>query len=358
MYRRRRPPPQRLAFGFDSFLDLVANVIGVIVRLILVAWVGARAYTTGMQWVDEEPPPEAVAPLALPLPPTPPEPRPEDHPLQAAIEKTRRDLETARNLLASRTEQAALLRSEMKEAADRREGLRERARELETAQESLERRLAEKKAGFRLASLSVEELRRRADDLRRRAEGLEKQPLPSRQLRYHAPVSRPVQADELEFEFRAGRIAFIDLPAFLHEIQGRIDDFGERLRTERRLEERTEPVGPFRLRYLVEREGSLAESPLTGIRYGLTRWEVEPVAALRGETLAQALTKGSAFRRLVENLDPQQTVLTFWVYPESFAAFRNVRDWLYERGFVVAGRPLPDGAPIAASTRGTRARGQ
>ena len=45
MYRRRRRPEKEIAFSFDSFLDLVANVVGIIIRLILVAWVGARTYT-------------------------------------------------------------------------------------------------------------------------------------------------------------------------------------------------------------------------------------------------------------------------------------------------------------------------
>src|SRR5262245_39720570 len=43
MYRRRRPK-REIAFSFDSFLDVVANVCGIIIRLILVAWVGARSY--------------------------------------------------------------------------------------------------------------------------------------------------------------------------------------------------------------------------------------------------------------------------------------------------------------------------
>src|SRR2546421_4054183 len=45
MYRRRRRP-EPIAFSFDSFLDVVANVCGIIIRLILVAWVGARSYHT------------------------------------------------------------------------------------------------------------------------------------------------------------------------------------------------------------------------------------------------------------------------------------------------------------------------
>ena len=34
----------RESFSFDSFLDVVANVVGIIIRLILVVWVGARSY--------------------------------------------------------------------------------------------------------------------------------------------------------------------------------------------------------------------------------------------------------------------------------------------------------------------------
>src|SRR5215813_2511299 len=62
MYRRRRRPEREIAFSFDSFLDLVANVVGIIIRLILVAWVGARSYKT----VIATPPPPSVptAPVA------------------------------------------------------------------------------------------------------------------------------------------------------------------------------------------------------------------------------------------------------------------------------------------------------
>ena len=41
---RRRRPAQETAFSFDSFLDLVTNIVGIIIRLILVVWVGAQGY--------------------------------------------------------------------------------------------------------------------------------------------------------------------------------------------------------------------------------------------------------------------------------------------------------------------------
>src|ERR1700756_2376372 len=47
MYRRTRRT-REIPFSFDSFLDVVANVCGIIIRLILVVWVGARSYSSVM----------------------------------------------------------------------------------------------------------------------------------------------------------------------------------------------------------------------------------------------------------------------------------------------------------------------
>src|SRR5258707_10705463 len=66
MFRRRRPK-REIAFSFDSFLDLVTNVVGIIIRLILVAWVGARSYHALVPAVPDEPPAlveEAEPPLS------------------------------------------------------------------------------------------------------------------------------------------------------------------------------------------------------------------------------------------------------------------------------------------------------
>jgi hypothetical protein len=47
-----------------------------------------------------------------------------------------------------------------------------------------------------------------------------------------------------------------------------------------------------------------------------------------------------------------------WVYPDSFAAYRALRDYLHGRDVVVAGRPLPEGVQIASSRSGSVSRGQ
>src|SRR3954471_7457603 len=82
---RRRRAPRDIPFSFDSFLDLVTNVVGIILRLILVAWVGARAYK------GPPPPPPPTAP-ALEDPPPLPDPQ---APPPPAIEHQRQELAAA-----------------------------------------------------------------------------------------------------------------------------------------------------------------------------------------------------------------------------------------------------------------------
>ena len=169
-------------------------------------------------------------------------------------------------------------------------------------------------------------------------------------------LSKTVQIDEMFFECKNGRVTYIDLPAFMTQVQQSLDDVSRELRNSFRVERTTTSVGPYKLRYAIERERTVMDAggPSTGgFRYGLSEWTVEPLTLDRGETLTQALKEKSQFRGLVDSLDPNMTAVTFWVYPDSFELFRGLRDHLYERGHDVAGRP-PPGAAIAASRHGRR----
>src|SRR5262249_29831382 len=197
--------------------------------------------------------------------------------------------------------------------------------------------------------LSLEEIRRRNERLSGQIRELETQP-PRKTLRYHTPVSRPVQGDELMFECRGGRVTFIDIAALLAEVRQGLQEKGKQLRGQWQVADYAGPGGAYRLRYTVERQpglldtlGSGGPEADAGFRSGITSWQLEPVTPVRGETAEAALADGSEFRRVADLIDPRQTTVTFWVYPNSFALYRRLRDVLYDRDVVVAGRPLPDG---------------
>lgn len=352
MYRRRRPVREVIAFGFDSFLDVVANVIGIIIRLILVAWVGARAYHAAMVWVDEAPEAKTAQVRAGAA-----------DPLAEELAQAHKDLDAVQAELRRRLDVLDKVESENRQ---RRQVLGQWASRRQAAEEERKR---QDQTADRPSPLpppeppDLVELHQRSQRLLDQVEGLAKQPSKTKELRYQAPVSRTVEGDELLFECKAGRVAFIDLPAFQQEISAGLEDKAEALKSQWKVEAQTAAVGPFRLRYLVERQPELGETPAAkprgaNYRYGLTEWTVEPVQALRGETNEEALRAGSKFRQLIDGIDPQFTVVTFWVYPDSFGLFRQLRDLLHARNVEVAGRPLPMEAPIRASRYGTRSRGQ
>jgi hypothetical protein len=354
---RRRRPQREIAFSFESFLDIVANVVGIIIRLILVAWIGARSYKA----VIPLPPPPAPPPA---LADSEPPPDPKDPRLEQ-IARRRKEL--------SREEKEALARTQAEEAEIRAEEerlLREaqelarKREELEQVQEGLNAEAGKTGEKAKGILLSVEQLQKRSEQLLAELKKAESKPKQTKTLRYRCPVSAAVQTEEVTFECNAGRVTLFDRGALegmaVQAARRRSDELRERWE----ITGETEAVGSFRLRYGVERQKGAMDGPGFGppssgsFSYAVTYWEAVPIESVRGESGDQALLPNSAFRRLVDELDSKQTVVTFWVYPDSFALYRRLRDYLHSRELIVAGRPLSEGMPIAASMRGTVSRGQ
>ena len=55
---------------------------------------------------------------------------------------------------------------------------------------------------------------------------------------------------------------------------------------------------------------------------------------------------------------PGRHTITLWVYPDGFELYRDLRDQLHARGYLVAGRPLPTNVPIRGSPGGTTSASQ
>jgi hypothetical protein len=354
MFRRRRPN-REIAFSFDSFLDVVANVVGIILRLILVAWVGARSYKVFV------PPParpaseaEVAAARAEPTDPLAPE-----------LERQRQELARVQ---AELLEQLHQFEEEEQEVQGKRQTLSslEDRKAKAVGERAALAGLSKKKGDqSQTAALSLEELRQRGQKVAEEIEALRKLPPPPHQaLRYHTPVSAPVQSEEWMFECRQGRVTLVDIGTLLEDALRKARSQVNDLRDRWEISDVTEPIGPFRLRYVLERDrgvaGALGAAPGRGGSYraSLSQWEVEPVTPLRGETAEAALAPGSEFRRIADHLDSRQATVTLWVYPDSFPLYRRLRDHLHEHDIIVAGRPLPEGSWIAASRHGSASRGQ
>ncbi len=92
--------------------------------------------------------------------------------------------------------------------------------------------------------------------------------------------------------------------------------------------------------------------------FELDRFEIDTTPENLGETLEQALASGGALRGEMSSRVPAETVVTVWVYPDSFGEFRKLKSALYREGFLAAARPLPPDILIGASPRGSRSAAQ
>ncbi|MFP6693385.1 MAG: hypothetical protein VB875_10230, partial [Pirellulales bacterium] len=124
----------------------------------------------------------------------------------------------------------------------------------------------------------------------------------------------------------------------------------------------TEIVGPregFRIRYTLEKRSIYdAVNDRGGYEIRAKYWEAIPVTGQLGEPVEAAFAPHSKFRRILSGINARDDTITVWTYPDSFDEFRRLKKELYSLGFAVAGRPLPEGVPIAGSPSGSRSAAQ
>jgi hypothetical protein len=341
---RRTRRTREIPFSFDSFLDVVANVVGIIIRLILVVWVSARSYssiqTMLKKSVAEHPVEVSAAELHDPLEKELAQHGLELEQLQARLLEQLRDLQLTK-------EQEQAVQGKLGALAAQSQGL-------DQEKAGVKRALLEQQKGGQSAGLSLASLKQRREKLTQEIQALEKLPPLKKVLRYRTPISQPVKTDEFFFECRGGRVTFIDIASLKamaeRDVAGRVEE----LRSNGTLDGTTPTEGAFRIHY------TLNLRRMDGLHGDLkSDLVVEPAQPIRGETPSQALLVNSQFRQVVDHINPKLAAVTFWVYPDSFGVFRQLRDFLYEREIVVAGRPLPDSMQITLSSHGGSAsRGQ
>ena len=178
-----------------------------------------------------------------------------------------------------------------------------------------------------------------------------------------SPVARPAASTESHFELRDNRVSFIDLERLLEMTKA---DAQLRIRMSDQLpaiSNKVGPVGSFSLEYELVKSvpGSMEELIERKMirRYDLRAWEIVPeYREPRRDLRERRGTRSPSFRaRSIESI-PRASTITLWVYPDSFALYRRLRNDLVERGFSVAARPLPEGMTIRGSPQGTQSAAQ
>jgi hypothetical protein len=325
-----RPKPEDISSaGQDSFLDVVTNIVGILI--ILVMLVGGRARKVIMDAMPARG--ERVASL--------------EHEVKT-LDQT---VAIAESEVA---ELAAQGRTVATAAAFAGEARLHLATAVSAAKVEVDRIKQETDTAKVKAAEAAARRRELEADIERctlEAEGLAHLPATTKEvLAYPTPVGRTVNGEEVHFRIGEGRIAFIPIE----------DLFGLAKTQTRRhsgsiaeMASRIESVGPvqgFSLDYVIEAKVDQARGQVL-IRS--REWVVRPVGTGNGETTDVALSPHSRFRQIVSGVTPETTV-TLWCYPDSFDVYRSIREELHRQGIPTACRPMPEGAPIGGSTEGSK----
>lgn len=324
-------------FGNDSFLDVVCNMVGILI--ILVIGVGLKAHQSP-DLFETAPSEKSNALDAL---------AEQSQALDGEV--ARIDLEIRRVELeaAARTQERAMVA--VAAAAVKRE---------------LDARRAQLDAGQRAAFDLQQQLDAAAQRLAQLRAQLDAPPESRRAtvqvVSYPTPIGRTVFEDEHHFQLRGGRIAYIPLEPLLDRLKRDVQQNGHKFRSQSEVTDSVGPLDGFRLRYTFERvDTSLEKQISTGQTGGYARlveWSLIPVSSDLGETVDEALAPGSRFTADVGGLDAKRATITVWVYPDSFPDYRRIKEALHKLGFSTAGRPLPEGMPISGSPDGSRSSAQ
>ncbi len=332
--------------GYDSFLDTVTNIVGILIILVMV--VGVRAQHL---------------PVTLP-PDTPQAESPEEQARRTRAEQLAR---RGAALLSLRRDALELAAAAQTVEAERLAREHERQR-LALAVALLKKELDEK-------TLALSQEQRHRDELAEAIAACERDIATSQQrlnelssttqhiqiVNHPTPLSVPVDFEEVHFVIRRGKIAYIPLSSLVDELMSDARRKIPRLFEVPEITGTVGPIGGFRLEYSIVRrtigEAEIAGVPGAGAYAQLRRWILVPEGNV-GEPVAQALEETSEFRRRIAGYRPDRTTVTIWCYPDGFADFRRLKDFLHERGYSVAGRPLPDGFPITGSPGGTKSSAQ
>jgi multidrug efflux pump subunit AcrA (membrane-fusion protein) len=400
MSRRSRDDSAESAFGSDSFLDVVANIVGILIILIVI--VGVRI--------------KHAAPSA------PSQDQQQIASKKEAWERERDEIEQANQQAKEKYERLLAQRqkdlADQKAAKEEHEAARRQQQQTELIHEQERRRrekimaeyeaeasrlhaemsdlskklqiarvtrsASEKAASDRLASLQTtltHEAEREADlanmlkdsetslastkkdgaDLLKQIEKLREKLAevtrtmpPTKPLKHYAtPMARMVRKNHVFFHCKGGRIAY----AYFDELmdQARDNARGRMTPSSSRIEGTVGPIGAFRLKYVYVRTGVSMTEQLSGpmsVSYQaaqlVLKLDEEPV----GETIDQAFEPNSSFRLRLRSLAADKHAITLWVYGDSFLLAKEVEEFCHDAGFDVVMMPLPDGHPVSLGPNG------
>lgn len=350
LYQRRARGRETIEDGQDSFLDVVSNLVGILIILVMIA--GTRVHDASAVSVDEKNAEEARLST---------EEREEIERRNDYVEavnkltEARTELERARTETEDYNERLLVVEQQADAAESEYRELLAASAEIESALKlHAQKREDNEQIAFELKSELVEK-EKKLNDLQKQKEALEAaRPKATVLENLPTPLSQRVeQGREGFFRLKHGKLAYVPINEFEERLRLTFKNYRGDITTKRSVDETIGPVNDFKFHYLIDFDSTRGPDGVqyyAEFRYG----ECLPTNDDIGEPVDQALaSRNSKFCQSVLKYLPQETTITIFVYPDSFEYLNDIKKRLFSLGYQLALRPLPDGAPISLSPDGT-----
>jgi len=345
MKLRKRKTNEIELGGQDSFLDLVSNIVGILIILVMVAGIRAQYSSADI--------PDSPKDLA-------------DSQTLACLGAQYQALQTKTETLAQQRHdiEEVQLQSEIVAEHIHRQSLEYAALfDLMTSARAAIETIAEEKSQTFKEKI---EFQRQLVETNAKLEQINKAKTSLRQIRPRAtvleniptPLSKTVEEKEIHFRLLGGKIVYVPFDELMQQLRRHVSEELNRYVKQPTNVGKVGPVENFDLEFLLETYALSAyggyDSKGLRLQYAQFVPRFEPL----GEPVRAALASPqSEFRRKLAMFMKDYTV-TVWVYPDSFEEYQELKQFLYEQGYSVAARPTPMGHHIGASPHGTKSSAQ
>jgi hypothetical protein len=334
---RTKRSDDKLGVGEDSFMDTIANLVGIMIILVVV--VGAKGFaaarTSARQQVQDQ-----IDQLR--------------NPTQQA-ENLDRDLDTQIEQLEKYELETAYRNAERMTLVDRKTLMEQEIQKRLAAVDQQTREALEIQAQASALEKEIQELIRQQGELPE----VQKQVIALEHL--PTPMAKTVFGKELHVMLRDHQLTVIPWDHLVEQLKSSARATASRNSQRDKFEDVLGPIDGFLMRYrLISKSGLMSDGRVAamGKMVELERFELEPTQDVIREKVEESLGPQGRLRSELDAARSNHTTVTVWVYPESFSEFRKLKELLYKEGFLCAARPLPRDMLIGASPQGSSSTAQ
>lgn len=340
--------------GQDSFLDIISNIVGILIILVMIAGVRAQSSPTNLdeenydtlkpQYIDDVQYKEVSEKYKKST-----EKAAEAIQVRDSIDMTLEQLENITfQLELQSAEQAQLFemlvskRTEIEAKAE--------SRDLETRERvELQRQIQEIDAKIG----QMDKTRNWIQSNRPKATVLENIP---------TPISKTVEDKEAQFRLLGGRLAYVPISELMEKLEFHISSNKNKYFKQNRSSGTLGPLDGFQLEYTIISYDTVMRDAYgmgVGRKLELEYAEFVPTHDQLGQSIQEAVqSPNSDLQNRLRGYRQDIYTITVWVYPDSFEEFRQLKQFLYSKGYRVAARPMEAGSPISGSPSGTKSSSQ